>query len=97
MDIKERRPPPKKQKGQATSPRTLNGGVKDVASLSAWLGWPVKKVRADVERGRLPYRKHGGRIIFLQHEVETFLARLPGIDAATALKNMAARKGEETE
>ena len=92
-----RRCPPQKQSGQARRPRRLNGAVKDVTMFAAWLGASEKKVRSDVARGRLPYRKHGGRIVFLQDEIEDYLHRLPGVTVKEALQNMAARKGEETE
>ncbi len=87
MGIKERRPPPKKQKGQATKPRTLNGVVKDVSAMGKMLGTTDGKIRSAVARGLLPYRRWGKRLVFLTDEVDQFLHQLPGITVAEALNN----------
>lgn len=89
------RTPPRKQPGQAKGRRRLNGGVKDVAAMAEQLGVTEGKVRSAVARGCLPHRRWGGRIVFLASEVEAFLGALPGVTAAEALENVAARRGAE--
>ncbi len=90
-----RKDPPKKKMGQARGRRSLNGAVKDVGALADMLGVSDGKVRSAVYRGLLPYRKWGGRIIFISSEVEAFLAALPGVSAAEALGNLAARRSSD--
>jgi hypothetical protein len=92
-----KRRPPKKEKGHKTGPRRFNGSVLDVDSLATRLGATPKHVRAQVARGLLPYRRRGGRIVFLAAEIDEFLKKLPGVTVEQALANVAARhQGEET-
>jgi hypothetical protein len=94
--------PPKKLTGLPTGPRRLNGAVMDVASIAAkYYGGTEKKsaekkVRADVARRLLPHRRLGGRIIFIDQEIEEFFKRLPGVSVSEALANQAARRSGET-
>jgi len=55
---------------------TGNMGSRPVAIL---LRCSPKAVRRMVERGQLPFRKLGRRVIFLREELETFLEALPGL------------------
>ena len=87
--------PPKKQAGDATGRRALNGMTKDVATLAKLLGTTEGKVRSAVGRGLLPYRRWGGRLVFLEDEVQEFLVRLPGVTVEAALANVAHRHGGE--
>jgi hypothetical protein len=87
----ERKRPPKKQAGQATGRRRLNGAVLDVPAMADRLGDTEKGIRAKIARGLLPYRRLGGRIAFLSDEVDAFLHQLPGVSVAEALANIAAR------
>ncbi len=87
-----RKAPPKKQRGQCSGPRRINGLVLDMSSAAQFTGWTEKTMRARVGRGRVPYRRDGGRIIFLRDELETFLRRLPGVGVDEALKNERARR-----
>jgi len=48
----------------------------DVADL---LGRTPKAIRRMVERGQLPYRKLGRRVLFLREELEAFIEALPGV------------------
>jgi len=57
--------------------------VEDVAIL---LGRTPKAVRRMVERGQLPYRKLGRRVLFLRAELEEFLNALPGLRPADVRK-----------
>ena len=85
------RPIPRKRAGVPTGPRRLNGLVLDVATMARELGCTEKRVRSQAARGFLPYRKDGGRVVFLRHEVLAFLDRLPGVTAEQALANIAQR------
>ena len=86
--------PPKKKPGQGIGPRRLNGAIRDVASVADWLGVTEHKIRSAVDRGMVPHRKWGGRLIFITDEIETFLRQLPGVTPQEALTNLAVRKGE---
>lgn len=88
-----RQRPPKKRPGQAIGRRTLNGATKDVATLAAMLGTTEAKIRSSVARGLLPYRRWGGRIVFLESEVEEFLKKLPGVSVEEAIRHVASRNG----
>jgi hypothetical protein len=93
----ERRPPKKTkeacEKGKYCGPRRFNGELRDIATQALGLGITQKALRAQVGRGLIPYRRLGGRIVFLHDEVREFLHQLPGVTAADALANVAARNG----
>jgi hypothetical protein len=78
-----------KTRQYATDRRVLYIG--DAARL---LGGTEKAVRQQVSRRLLPFRKLGGRVIFLKDELEEFLQNLPGCRPAEAAANVAARTGE---
>lgn len=84
---------PKKQKEKATGPRRINGFVLDIKSGADFVGWTEKTMRSRVGRGRVPFRRDGGRIIFLRDELEDFLRKLPGVDVKEALANERAVRG----
>lgn len=86
--------PPIKRAGTATGRRRFDGATKDIAGLAARMGVTEKALRAQVARGLIPYRRFGGRIIFLADEVDAFLRQLPGVTLDQALANVAARAGE---
>jgi len=50
------------------------------------LGRTQKAIRRMVERGQLPYRKLGRRVLFLRAELEEFLEALPGLRPADVRK-----------
>lgn len=52
--------------------------VLDVSGCAALLGTTEKAIRARVDRRQLPFRRLGGRIIFLRSELMAFLDALPG-------------------
>ncbi len=87
-----RKTPPKKRTGQGLGPRRINGASMDVHSAADFLGWTQKRVRNKADRGLIPYRKDGGRIIFLRVELEEYLVRLPGVGLEEALANVATRR-----
>ena len=72
--------PPTKKPGQATGRRKINGAVLDVAGAAEYLGVTDKQVRARVERGLLPFRRWGGRVVFLKDELMDYFAALDGTD-----------------
>jgi len=57
--------------------------TEEVALLS---GRTPKAIRRMVERGQLPYRKLGRRVLFLRAELEEFLEALPGLRPADVRK-----------
>lgn len=79
-----------KKSGPAPSPAVL-----DVASTAAFLGTTEKAARARVARRLIPFRKWGGRIVFLRTELVEFLENLPGCDLPDALQNQAIREGDD--
>ena len=72
----------------------MNGAIKDIRTIAAKLGCTEKKVRSMVERQVIPYRKHGGRIIFLEDEIDEYFKRLPGLSVEESIRNLARRNGE---
>ena len=86
------RKPPKKQPGMGTGPRTLNGAALDVRGVSIFYGGTEKLIRGLVERRLIPFKRLGGRIVFLRAELETWLANLPGCTADEAKANLEARR-----
>ena len=91
---KMKKQPPKKQKGQAIGQRKINGEILDVAAVADWLGVPQGMIRARVARQQIPYRKWGGRVIFIRREVTQYLEELDGVSVEEALENERARRGE---
>ncbi len=87
-----RHKPPTKRPGTALSPRTINGAAMDIPHGAAFLGIPVKAARARIARGTLPYRRMGGRLVFLKTELEQFLQSLDGVNLHEALSNLKSRK-----
>lgn len=82
------RQPPKKLPGQGCGPRTVNGAVLDVRSGAAFIGGTEKQLRALIARRRVPFRRLGGRIIFLREELASWMAGLPGCTPAEARQNL---------
>jgi excisionase family DNA binding protein len=66
-----------------------------VADVARLLSCSEKAIRRRIERGLLPHRRLGGRVIFLRSEIEAFLAMLPGVTLDEARANLALRSGEE--
>lgn len=86
------RTPPKKQAGTQTGPRTFSGAVLDVRTAAAFVGCSEKALRAHVSRQTVPFRRLGGRVLFLRSEIESWLLGLDGCTLDTAKENMAARR-----
>jgi hypothetical protein len=88
--------PPKKEKDQKTGPRRLDGALLDVTSAARFLGATEKCIWSRVARQLLPFRRWGGRVVFLRADLMTFLAKLDGVSVDEAIANTAARNGTET-
>lgn len=93
MNPLTRHAPPRKRPGQGRILRSINGTLLDVRSGSIFLGWSEKKMRGLIERGLIPHRRLGARIIFIRAELEAWLANLPGCTAEEARANADMRGG----
>ena len=69
------------------------GRMLDVAGAATFLGKDERWIRRRVSCGLLPYRKFSGRIIFIRHELETFLSDFPGVSVCEAKANLDLRSG----
>ena len=58
------------------------------------LGITQKALRARVARQTVPFRRWGGRIIFLTPELREYLEKLPGCRIDEALRNNRMRRGD---
>lgn len=87
-----KRTPPRKRSGQQTGPRKIDGLAVDVRGGGVLIGQTERAVYGMVARGLIPYRRRGGRIIFLRAELEAWLQALPGVTLEEAMRNQAARR-----
>jgi hypothetical protein len=71
--------------------KPINGQLLDIATASQLLGCTERFLRARVARRLVPFRKLGGRIMFLRAELEQFIDGLPGVTIAEAQANLVAR------
>jgi excisionase family DNA binding protein len=62
-----------------------------VREAAAFLGMTQDALRARIKRRVVPFRRLGGRVIFLRSELEQYIARLPGVDTDEALHAMQSR------
>jgi hypothetical protein len=84
--------PPKKQKGQGCGLRRIDGAALDVRGASAFYGGTEKQTRGLVDRRLIPFRRLGGRIVFLRSELEGWLQTLEGCTLDEARANHEARQ-----
>jgi len=56
-----------------------------VPQVAVLLGKTERATWQDLYRGRLPYRRLGGKIIVLRSELDTFLCELPGVEIRDAI------------
>jgi hypothetical protein len=68
-----------------------DGQVLYINDAATRLGKTPKALRGDVARRLIPFRKLGGRVIFLRDELDAFLKNLPGCRLEEAQVNMAGR------
>lgn len=86
------RQPPRKKPGQGLGPRTINGALLDVRAGTQFIGGTEKQTRALVARRLIPFRRLGGRIVFVKKELESWIASLVGVTLEEALANREARR-----
>lgn len=82
-----------KAAGRPTGPRRFDGKLLDVRGAAELLGVSQKVIRARVHRHLLPFRRFGGRIVFIRDELDQFIAALPGVTLEEARENLAIRSG----
>ncbi len=56
-----------------------NARAMRIPQAAIFLGLTSKALRRAVQRGQVPYRRWGGRIIFIEAELKCFLYDLPGL------------------
>ena len=83
--------PPKKKPGMGTGPRAFNGLALDVRGAAALVGDTEKGIRGKAARRLIPFRRLGGRIVFLRSELEAWLLSLDGCTLDEAKTNMEPR------
>jgi hypothetical protein len=66
--------------------------ILNVASVAVFLGVTEKAVYAKVARRCIPFRRWGGKLIFVRRDIEEFLARLQGVQVHDALENELKRR-----
>ena len=66
--------------------------VMDIRSVAQLLGTSEKVVRARISRRVLPFRRLGGRIVFMKDDLTAFINHLPGIGVDEALANERKRR-----
>ena len=65
----------------------------DVSSTAEFFGMTEKGIRKRVERRMIPFRKWGGRIVFVKEELEKFVDSLPGCSLDEAQINEEKKRG----
>jgi hypothetical protein len=89
------RKPPRKQKGQCTGPRRLAGEVLDAAAAAKHYGGTERLWYSRAARRLVPFRKWGGRLVFLRSELDRFFSEsLSGCSLEEAQANDMARRKE---
>jgi excisionase family DNA binding protein len=68
--------------------------VLSVRQVAALLGCSEQAMDKLVYRRRLPYRKLGGRVIFLKRELEQFLEQLLGLTMGRSSNGLMEEKAE---
>lgn len=95
MDDSPRKMPPKKKKKKEDDPtvrRRINGVLMDVYTAASFVGVTEKGIRGKVSRRLIPFRRLGGRVVFIRAELESYLSALDGCPLDEALANMRERQ-----
>lgn len=71
--------PPQRKVGQGRGHRPINGLLLGVREAAKFLGYTEKSLRTRIARGRIPYRREGGRIVFVRAELDRWVDSLPGV------------------
>jgi len=72
--------------------KTIFRGARQVAD---YLGVSPNAIHVLVNRGLLPVRRQGRRLIFVKAEIDEFFASLPGISVREALRTTVGHAGLE--
>lgn len=67
----------------------------DVKTTAEFLGTSEKAIRGMVTRHLIPFRRLGGRIVFLRTDLERWLQGLEGCTIEEARNNVRIRQGVE--
>lgn len=84
---------PPRRTGQGIGPRRMNGALLDVRHAALFLGVTEKTLRARVARRLVPFKRFGGRVVFVKIELDAFLTSLHGCSVDEALANVDTRRG----
>lgn len=71
---------------QGNRGRSMDGEILSVDSTARFLGVTPKTVYSHVYRRLIPFRKWGGRIVFLRRELQEYFQNLPGCKPEEAMK-----------
>src|SRR5262245_40067744 len=66
----------------------------DVSQTASLLGLSEKAIRNRVDRRLLPFRRLGGRVVFVRAELDAFVAALEGCGVDEAIANIRLRRGQ---
>ena len=69
-----------------------SAAITDVPGAAEFLGTTEKAVRQRVARRMIPFRKWGGRLLFVTAELESFVNSLPGCTLEEARLNEEAKR-----
>jgi len=75
------------------APANGAGALLDVRGAACLLGMTEKSVRHLIERGRLPHRKIGRRVVLVKAEIDAWIDTLPGV-TVNQVREMQDRRGE---
>jgi len=76
--MKATKKPPARKSGQGRGRREINGEILDVSTGGKLLGFNEKTTRSKIARKQLPFRRLGGRIVFIKSELIGYINNLPG-------------------
>jgi excisionase family DNA binding protein len=65
--------------------RVAPGELLDVRGAADFLGRSERALRKDVERGKIPFRRHGARVLFRRSELLNWLDALDGVTVEQAV------------
>lgn len=68
--------------------KTINGALLDVTHTANHLGLTERGIWARVARNQIPYRRMGGRVVFVRRDLEKWIETLEGCSLREALDNV---------
>ena len=87
-----KRKPPQRMPGQGRGRRGIGGSLLGVEEAAEYLGLTPNTVRSRAARRLLPFKKWGGRVVFVRNQLDSFTESLPGCSVEEALINVEARQ-----